>query len=104
MGAIEITGGGGGGMSEECMIDDECGDSSHRFGSFDAILRHLARSPRNDVLSAKLRLGERMRVKQKRARALPGVVTGEAAVMIRPGRGGGGGGEAEVGLGEAEAP
>lgn len=101
VGVIEIAGRGGGGegafVEEECMIDDECGESRQRFRSFDALLRHLARAPRNDVLTAKLRLGERMRVKQKRARTLPGVVTGWAQVRIRPGREGGrpgGGGEA----------
>ncbi len=87
------------------MIDDECGGSTRRFRSFDALLRHLARAPRNDVLSAKLRLGERMRVKQKRARTLPGVVTGWAVVRIRPGRGGGGaGGGADAVLIERKRP
>ncbi len=85
-GAIEIGAGMDGGG--ECG-EGECELSSGEPGmSFDGVLKMLAAMERNDVLAARLRTGERMRLRQERKVRLDGVVSGGAMIELRPVGGG----------------
>ena len=88
LGLVEISGASFS-MDEECMMEDgPCGGDAQP-KSFGALLRSLQTAPRNDVLTAKLRLGPKLRVKVTRQKSFDAVVEGGAQVMIGPPRGAG---------------
>ena len=95
-GMLEVGGRGGGGAPES-----EGGPEGVVFGpesgqgvtSFDALLRMLEKTPRSDILTARLRLGERLRPRSEKKVQLDGVVVGNAVVELRPPGGGPGGPE-----------
>ncbi len=80
-GVIEIGGGMGGGCEGECEPEGGFGEPGM---SFDDVLKTLAKAERNDVLAARLRTGERMRVRQERKVRLDSVVVGGAMIELRP--------------------
>ncbi len=82
-GAIEVGGGMGDGCGEGCELEGEGGFAGPGM-SFDDVLKALANAERNDVLSARLRTGERMRVRRERKVQLDSVVIGGAVIMLRP--------------------
>jgi hypothetical protein len=97
-GAIEITGGGSGEEFFFCLFEPEaeCGpESGPGVKTFDHLLQTLRRQPRNNVLVARLRVGERGRVVAADRVALDRVVHGFRFIGVGPG--GGDGGEEEAG-------
>ncbi len=68
--------------------------------TFDDVLNAVRGRPRNDVLTADLRAGERMKLRQRRRTTVAGVVVGAALIELRPAGQGGGGGAAPPAVGE----
>jgi hypothetical protein len=96
LGAIEITGARFFDEFLFCLFEPEaeCGPGfASRVKTFDQLLRVLRNQPRNNVLVAKLRIGERGRVVARDRVALDRAVYGFRVIGVGPG--GGEGGEEE---------
>jgi hypothetical protein len=94
MGFVEV--GGAPGPPRVCFAESEC-EGGPAVKSFDALLRLLDGHPKNNVLTATHRTGQRMKVKSKRSWTTDAVVRGFRMVFLVPpgGGGGSGGGEGE---------
>jgi hypothetical protein len=80
-GFIEVQGGGSLFGEVPCFFEDgegECEETEP--ATFDALLRQLSRVPRNDQVAARLRLGERARVRAKAVEQVDAVVQGSRTI------------------------
>jgi hypothetical protein len=88
MGMVEVSGSLGG--PRICYSEIEC-EGGTVVKTFDELLKKLGEAPKNNVLGARHRVGERMKVRAKRDWTLEGVVRGFRTIFLVPaGRGGGG--------------
>ncbi len=80
-GVVEVTGAPLWGPP--ICFSPECGESS--VGSFDRLLRVLRRHRTNNVISATLRLGPALRVRDRDRAVLERVVRGSTSICVRVG-------------------
>ena len=93
---IEITGGGAGGINEECFFFGENCESDEEVDSLSELITALEEAPHNNELLARLRGGRRSKVRAQDSEVLEQVVSGFKRVRIRTPRRGGGGGAGVV--------